>query len=64
MAHHQEEMAQIDEKTQKVSKDDAALLEQFKSKVMEKRTSQLNQIEEYLSKQTVFLKRVFPELYK
>lgn len=64
VAHHQEEMAQINEKTQKVSKDDAALLEQFKSKVMEKRTSQLNQIEEYLSKQTVFLKRVFPELYK
>lgn len=64
VAHHEEEMAQIDEKTQKVSKDDAALLDQFRSKVMEKRAPQLNQIEEYLSKQTAFLKRVFPELYK
>ena len=64
MAHHEEEMAQIDEKTQKVSKDDAALLDQFRSKMMEKRVPQLDQIEEYLSKQTAFLKRVFPELYK
>ena len=64
VAHHEEEMAQIDEKTQKVSIDDAALLDQFRSKVMEKRAPQLNQIEEYLSKQTAFLKRVFPELYK
>lgn len=63
VAHHEEEMAQIDEKVQKVSKDDAALLDQFKSKLLDKRTPQLAQIKEYLSKQTEFLKRAFPELY-
>ena len=64
VARHEEEMAQIDEKMQKVSRDDGALLEQFKSKLLETRSPQLNQIKEYLSQQTTFLKRVYPELYK
>ena len=63
IARHEEEIAQINEKIQKISKEDAALLEQFKAKLTEKRSSDLSTIQAYLSKQDSFLKQMFPDIY-
>ena len=63
IARHEEEISQINEKIQKISKEDAALLEQFKTKLTERRSNDLSTIRSYLSKQDSFLKQIFPNIY-